>query len=373
MTDTTISIGNRVKQWDARHHVEYIRSNRFKRYMGTGENAIIQLVEDLTKKKGDAVSINLVGALDASSGYNTGSVSLVGNEKALPNEGHPIRIGVVRDAVVVNVEEEQASPISIRNAGRVALKDLQMRYLRNDIINALSSINGVNFALATQTQRDIWLSNNTDRVLFGAAKANLSTTAPEAGATHDFSGSLAAVDATADKLTGDVVSLMKRMAQTASTANGDGIRPYTYGEDMETYTMFAPSFAFRDLRAWIISEGYWQDAERAGKENPLFSGPTSIYWDGVIVREIPEIGAIAGAGASGIDVAPVFLCGTQALGVAWGMRTKSTIRKEDDYEFKYGVGFMELRGVEKIQWGSGTATAKDWGVVTGFVSGEPDA
>lgn len=364
MASTTISTANRVKQWDAKAHKEYIRANRFKRYMGASQNSIIMLKEDLTKKKGDAITIPLLGALDASGDYNTGSTTLVGNEKALPNEGHKIEVGVVRDATLVNVEEEQASPIGIREAGKSALKDLQMRYLRRDLINAFHSINGVNYANSTATQKNTWLAANSDRVLFGAARSNN---------TGTHSTSLANIDGTNDRLTGEVVSLAKRMAQTATTANGDGIRPYTYGEDMETYVMFVNTLAFRDLRRWMVDNKHWADAMAAGKDNPLFSGPTSIHWDGVVVREIPEIGVLSGAGDLGIDVSPGFFCGTQALGAAWAMRTKSTTRKEDDYGFQYGVGFMEMRGVNKIQYAQGTADATDWGMVTVYTSGVADA
>ena len=40
MAETTISTANRVKQWDDKAHLEYVRANRFKPYMGTNENAI---------------------------------------------------------------------------------------------------------------------------------------------------------------------------------------------------------------------------------------------------------------------------------------------------------------------------------------------
>lgn len=366
MAETTVSTANRVKQWDDKHHVEYVRANRFKPYMGGNENAIIQVKEDLTKKKGDAITIPLVGALDASGSPNDGSTDLVGNEKALPNDGHRISVKVVRDATLVNVEEEQASPINIRNAGRVALKDLQMRYLRNSIITAFGSIDGVAYGSASTAQKNTWHDNNSDRVLYGSAKSNF--------VASDHAASLANIDATDDKLTHGVVSLAKRMAQTASNVNGDGIRPVTYGQDNEMFVMFVPTFAFRDLREDMISNGYWQDALQRAKSNPLFSGPTSIEWDGVLVREIPEISVISGVGAGtpAIDVAPCYLCGSQALAAAWAMRTKTTLRKEDDYGFRYGVGFMELRGVEKLQYGQGGSSAKDWGMATVFAAGVAD-
>ncbi len=357
MASTTISTANRVKQWDDKAHTAYIRANRFKRYMGTSQNAIIQLKEDLTKKKGDAITIPLLGALDSSGGPNDGSSDLVGNEKALPNDGHQITVAVVRDATLVNVEEEQASPINIRNAGRQALMDLQMRYLRDDIIAALGSIAGVAYGSASEVNKDAWLAANSDRVLFGASQSNNSS--------NDHSASLLNVDATNDKLTRDVVSEMRAMAQDAAVANGEGIRPFTYGEDEETFVMFVDNKAFRDLKNDMAS--VLQDAEKRGKQNPLFTGTTSLYWDGVVIREIPEIGDIGTVGASSATVSPVYLCGTQALGAAWAMRTKTTLRKEDDYGFKYGVGFMELRKVDKCLYGSGTSGVQ-WGVVTGYVA-----
>lgn len=362
MAETTISTANRVKQWDDRAHKEYIRSNRFKRYMGTSENSIIMLKEDLTKKKGDAITCPLLGALDKSGGYNDGSSDLVGNEKALPNDGHQISIGVVRDATLVNVEEEQASPINIRNAGKTALKDLQMRYLRDDIISALGSIGGVAYGSASEPNKDAWLAANSDRVLFGAAKSNNSS--------NDHSASLLNVDATNDKLNKEMVSLMKRMAQSASTANGEGIRPFRFGEDEETYVLFAGTSAYRDLKLNLADEH--KDAEKRGRNNPLFTGTTSLYWDGVVIREIPEIASLGTVGAASAKVSPIYLCGTQALGIAWAMRTKTTLRKEDDYGFKYGVGFMELRGVDKLLYGSGTS-GKQWGLVTGYVAAADDA
>lgn len=356
MTNTTISAAVRAKQWDDNFFMEYVRANRFKRYMGTSENSIIQVKNNLTKKKGDAITINLVGALDADAGPNTGTTSLVGNEKALPNDGHKVTIGVVRDATVVNVEEEQASAFDVRDAGRQALKDLSMRYLRNDIIKALGSVQGVPYATANATQKNAWTVANVDRVLFGDAVANYSAT--HATALNNVTAAMT--------LTRDTVSLLRQIAQEAETVNGDGIRPFTYGEDEETYVLFVNSRAFRDLKKDL--EAVHKDARERALSNPLFTGTTSLYWDGVVIREIPEIGNFNNTATTPIPVTPIYLCGAQALAVAWAMTTKTTLRKEDDYGFQYGVGFMELRGVEKVLWGQGTTAAKDWSVVTGYVS-----
>lgn len=360
MTNTTISAAVRAKQFDSKLFAEYVRASRFKRYMGSGENSIIQVKRDLTKKKGDAITINLVGALDASSGPNTGGTSLVGNEKALPNDGHKVTVGVVRDATVVNMEEEQASAFDVREAGRQALKDLAMRYLKNSIIDALGSIQGVVFGSATATQKNNWTAANSDRVLFGDATANYSAT---------FSTAVNNITATM-KLTKEVVSLLKRRAQQAANANGEGIRPFTYGEDEETYVLFVGTSAYRDLKADL--ETVHENARERAKSNPLFTGTTSLYWDGVVIREIPEIAGFDNTATTPVHIEPIYLCGAQALAVCWAKELTTTLRKEDDYGFQRGVGFFEMRGVEKVLWGQGTTSAKDWGMATGFVAAAAD-
>ena len=325
MTNTTISAAVRAKQWDDNFFMEYVRANRFKRYMGISENSIIQVKNNLTKKKGDAITINLVGALDADAGPNTGTTTLVGNEKALPNDGHKVTIGVVRDATVVNVEEEQASAFDVRDAGRQALKDLSMRYLRNDIIKALGSVQGVPYATASAAQKNAWTVANVDRVLFGDAVANYSAT--HATALNNVTAAMT--------LTRDTVSLLRQIAQEAETVNGDGIRPFTYGEDEETYVLFVNSRAFRDLKKDL--ETVHKDARERALTNPLFTGTTSLYWDGVVIREIPEIGNFNNTATTPIPVTPIYLCGAQALAVAWAMTTKTTLRKEDDYGFQLSL------------------------------------
>lgn len=356
MTNTTVSAAVRAKEWDSDYFKEYVRGNLYKRYMGQGTNAIFQVKNDLTKKKGDAITIPLVGALDASAGPNTGATTLVGNEKALPNDGHKIQIGVVRDAVVVNVEEEQASAFDVRDAGKDALKVLSSRYLRNAISAALSSVRGVPYIAATAAQKNEWTVGNADRVLFGRNATNYN-------ATHATALNAITATETLDRAT---VSKLKTIARSAKSANGEGITPHIYGEDHETYVLFVGARGFRDLKKDM--EGVLAEAEKRGKENPLFTGGNSLWWDDVIIREIPSIAAFNNTAATAIPVEPMFMCGAQAVGIAWAQTTKTTTRKEDDYGYQYGVGFMELRGVEKILWGQGTAGAKDWGVATGFVS-----
>lgn len=363
MALTTVSAGNQAKQWDDKFFAEYVRENRFARYMGTDENAIIQLKEDLTTKKGGAISIPLVAKL-AGAGV-TGNGLLEGNEEALANYDMEIKVAMLRHGVAVTENEEQLTEIGLRNAARAMLKVWAKERMRSSLLTSLASIydpasgTEIAYANATAAQRDAWLSRNGDRVLFGKLKSNKV-------ATH--AGSLSNIDNTDDKLTKEVVSLAKRIAKTASPI----IRPFTTDEDEETYVLFTGSLGFRDVKNSL--DAVHRDAAERGNGNPLFRDGDLMY-DGVIIREIPEMGVLTqvgtdpdGAGALlPIDVQPWYLCGAQSLGVAWAKRT-STRTDVRDYGFVNGVAIQEMRGVRKMVFNN-----KDHGIVTGFSAGVADA
>jgi N4-gp56 family major capsid protein len=360
MALTTARTGLTPQLWDDQFFAAYIRANQFSAYMGTDENSIIQLREELTKKKGDSITFALVNEL-TDSGV-TGNTTLEGNEEALDARSHKVTVAPLRHAVAVTDWDEQKSAIDLRNAGKTMLKMWAMTKMRDAIISAFGSINGVAYASASEGQKDAWLVDNADRVLFGAAKAN--------AVSNDHSTALGLVDSTTDVLSPGIVSLAKRMAKTASPK----IRPIMVDRQGEWYVMFVPSVAFRDLKTNATYAAALADARERGKDNPLFVDG-DLMWDGVIVREIPEIATITGVGGSSIDVAPCYLCGAQAVGVGWAQRTKSVTQMRD-YDFVNGVGVSEIRGIEKLIFGSGAADTDDLkqnGVVTVYVSGVADA
>ena len=89
------------------------------------------------------------------------------------------------------------------------------------------------------------------------------------------------------------------------------------------------------------------------------------------VEDIP----VYAAGAAGIDIAPVFLCGAQALGLAWGKRPES-IEEVFDYKDKQGICIRQWYEVQKLRFGSGSsdvADLKDHGVVTGWFAAVADS
>jgi N4-gp56 family major capsid protein len=334
--------------------------------MGTTEGALIQVREDLTRKAGDTVVFPAVRRLIGAG--VTGNAVLEGNEEILNARSLNITVSAFRHAVAVSEWDEQKSVIDLRDAARQALMVWELEKMRNDIITSLEAITAdgnvqVSYAAATAAQRNAWMVNNADRVLFGASKSN--------AVSGVMATALLTVDNTADKMTAATVTLAKRIARTASPR----IRPISVNDDEEWFVMFMPSLPFRDLMNDPVIINTLQYAWDRGRDNPLFTAGDIIY-NGVIIREVPEMPIIAGAGTGGIDVAMSALCGAQALGIAWAQRMKSTTNVRD-YDYFHGVGLSEMRGIGKLRWGVDptvdTTKPVDAGVVSVFTAAVADA
>jgi N4-gp56 family major capsid protein len=363
MANTAVAAGLTVQQWDDKFFTEFIRDNRFKRYMGTDENSMIQMKEDLIAKQGKSVTFALVNALSGAG--VSGSSTLVGSEEKMNSRSCQVYVNKVRNAVVVPEIDQQYSAISLRDAAKVVLKDWILRKNKNDIINALGQVGG-NYAGtmytifaaaggATTTAQDAWCAANSDRVLFGASTANYSAT---------FATALGNVDDSGDLPTYARLNLMKALAQSASPA----IRPIRVNGDEEYYVALCGTKAFKRFQEDTTIAQINRDARTRGTDNPLFTGD-SLLANGIIIRCIPEIPDCAITGATSADVSPVFLCGAQALGYAVAQRVK-TITDDTDYQDKQGVAAQMIYGVEKLRFGTDatvdTTTPKDMGIFTGF-------
>jgi N4-gp56 family major capsid protein len=279
-----------------------------------------------------------------------------------------LTVGVIRHAVAVSQWDEQKSVIDLRNAARDALMVWELERMRNDIISSLGAMTAdgnvqITYAAATAGQRNTWLTNNADRVLFGATISN--------GSSNVMSTALATVDNTSDKMTASILGLAKRRARLASPR----IRPISVNNDEEWYVVFMPSLQFRDLMTDTVIINAMQYAWDRGRDNPLFTAG-DILWNGLIVREVPELTTITGAGTAGIDVAASYMCGAQALGIAWAQRARTTTNVRD-YDFFHGVGISEIRGIGKLRFGkdvtTDTTAPVDQGIMTIFCANVGDA
>ena len=362
MAKTSAATGLTVQQWDDKYFSEYLGNNPFKSYMGTSENSIIQVKENLSKKKGDSITFALVNKLTNTA--NDGTSALVGNEEAMGSRSHKLTVGLRRNAVTVTEFDEQISAIGLRDAAKPTLMDWSMEQDVDRVITQLGGINGVAYSSASEAQKDAWLVDNADRVLFGAAKANASS--------NDHSVALATIDNTADKLTPDALSLMKRIALSANPK----IKPIRIeGKNKRFFVVFAHPLVFRDLKNNAAMIQAQREVSVTMQNNKLFQGG-DLEWDGMIIHEVDDMTTLAGVGAGGIDVGRAVLCGAQAMGLGIAKRWETREKKEDDYGNERGCGIRAIDGLDKMTFGTGagdTDDLKDHGCVTGYFAAVADS
>lgn len=342
MALTTTVSGSRVQHWEDKFFAEYVRASQFARLMGEDTNSPFQVNRRLQgASAGDIINFPLITRLTNSA--VTGDNTMEGNEEALGNYNHQLTVNQRRNAVRVGKMEQLKTEVDYANAAKAMLKNWAVEDMRTQILDALGSPNvdgKTAHASCTAAQRNAWLTANSDRVLFGAAKSNASSLV--------WATAAATVDSTNDILQPNIISLAKRMAKTASPH----IRPMLVDEQGEWYVLLANSLCFRDLKTHSTMTQANREAMERGRDNALFVDG-DLMWDGVIVKEVPEIGVISGVGAGSpaIDIASNYLCGAQALGIGWAQTTK-LITDTFDYENQRGVCISEIRGIEKLMFNS---------------------
>jgi len=379
MADTSLTVASRIQKWDAQFFTEYVRDIRYRPFMGrSGKNAMMPIVVNYELTGGGkTVNIPLITRLRG--GGVQGTTRLSNNEEALGNFNKPITVNWNRQGVPIPKPEESWTDIDLREAARMQLRTWAAEVLRDDITSALLAYDGTSFLAGksaddtaspartplqvyqsySEPVKNAWLTANADRFLFGSAVAN--------GASNVHATALLTVDTVNDRLTTAVISLAKIRAQLADPR----IRPFKTNDaqGQEWFVMFVGSLGMNQLKQDAAMIAANREARpRDVESNPIFQAG-DLIWDGVIIREVPEIPVLVGVGNAGSDVSPAFLCGAQAVGLAWGQEPATRIKKEDDYGFVYGVAVEECRAASKMTYASGlTGQTVQHGMLTVFHS-----
>lgn len=370
MANTTVPSGNQVKKYHADFFREYVRESRYAPYTGTTNNNIITIKEGKQQ-----IHVPLITSLKGNG--VTGSSTLRGQGEQVNQYGLTLVPTYHRHAVEFDLEELDKPAYDLMVAARPLLMDWAMEKTRDDVTQAFGAIYDgttyANYGSATNAAMDTWLTNNSDRVLYGAAKSNASS--------NDHSTSLGNIDTTNDKLDASMMGVAKRIAQQAAPR----IRPIKVAGDKEMFVCFHDPYAFRNLSR--DSEVRQAQREVNGKGDPIFSGGGFVY-DNIMHIEVPEIGEFidgdengvapwgANATANGLNAAGngstrvgvSFLCGQQAVGFGLGMRPRVVVDKEFDYQFQPGVAVMLKHDIDKAFFNN-----KQHGVVTIFSSAAADS
>lgn len=282
--------------------LEWIRKSRFNRYMGDKEDMPIQFKYEL-KEGGQTIQFNFMRRIVG--GGVGGNMLLEGRETTVNRDKCVIKVDYLREAIAVTKGDEKKSIVEILPQVKGATMNFSKEKQRDRIIDASFMVSPDTTicaplynpdptrvqsgdpsyqritTIAGATEITTWITNNSDRVLFGTSNGNYSTTfatAMAAISTNDTSG-----------FTTTAVSMMKDKAKNADPH----IQPIRIGdEDEEYFIIFVDTKSFRQLQKdtdMKAANQYARSREGDGwKKNPLRTG-SDLEWDGCIIREIPEM------------------------------------------------------------------------------------
>ena len=293
------------KIWSAILLKEALREIYLSKFMGESTDNIIQVKNELTKQKGDKITIPLRMQMTSPGQSSQTVITLETNEEALIYYNYAVELWLYGHAVRADDKLSLQRPaFDLRTDMKDALKD--------------------------------WLANKIE-VLLATALA----TSPEA--THYINKTVSPTST----LTVALIQAAKRKAQLANPK----VRPINI-EGGEYYVMLVHPYGTKGLKA----DSDWKNAQLyaniRGKDNPIFNGALGII-DGVVLHEYDRSQLIVTAGKT-----RCLLLGAQAGALVWGQQPQWH-EKLFDYERIPGVAVDLMAGVGKCVF-----NALDFGVIT---------
>lgn len=354
--------------WSNKFAAEYVRSTPFSPYMGTKDDSVISVKNDLGGSNGAVIHQPYLARLTGTG--VTGSTTLYGSEDTLNNYSCATRATLRRNAVAIPESETFRTDLDIADAARYSLKNWCAESLRNDMIGAFGSLvvagaadgNGsyaedtyLPFA-ASGTAANAHVTANADRLLFGNANGNI--------VAGNMANSLLAVTASM-KLSAGVLNMAKRKAQLLTQFK---INPINVDTDAgrEWYVLFVGSEGYRDLSVDATILAANKDARERNLDNPIFQGGDLLY-NGIIIRQVPEMSALGAVGASGAIVSQAHFCGARAATLSWAKKPEPRVQ-QFDYGHQNNVAIVEIRGQNKF-----SVAGVQTGMVSLFHAASPDA
>lgn len=349
--------------WDEQFSVETYQSNPFAAYMGTGAGNIVRMKEDFASKRGNGISFEFITQLDEDA--ITGKTPLEGNEDQLGEYGDKVFWDRRKKGISLHEIDEAEAAIDLRKASRESLRDWADQDIKKMLLDRALDVGescDVDYFTGSDltNNKNAWNVNNADRVHYAGTSYN---------ATH--ATALSNINNTADqgKAGKKMLGIMKRMAATASPK----ITPVKWSktDNRKVFVCGVHPFTFRDIVASL--ESVEAQVSVAKRNEGIFLGGDREY-DGIVIHEIDDMPLILGAGAGGIDLAPVLFMGQEAFGYGIKSRYKSREAK-DGYGEVTGLGMFADYGIKKLCYRYGPnedVHGKQRGLITGFAAAEPD-
>ena len=350
VTNYGVNANEAVKLWSRKLAREALKATYIQKFIGEGDDSVIQMRNDTKKGPGDRVRVTLRMQLtgDGVQGDN----NLEGNEEALTTYTDDFVINQLRHAVRnAGKMSQQRVPFSVREEAMSGLRDWWSDRWDTWFFNQICG-----YTVQSDTR---YTGNNT-------------VTAPSAGRKIFATGS-ADETVNADNTKIMTLSLIDKAVEAAKVAT-PLIRPININGGKH-YVMFLHPYQVTDLRT-STSTGQWLDIQKAamsgGKvgENPIFTGALGMY-NGVVLHEAIRVtqGVHSTTGAAQTSTRRAVLCGAQAgvCGFGQGHSFKEYSWNEElfDYGNQLGVEAGCIGGLKKSIYNSvdfGTITVSTYAV-----------
>jgi len=294
-----------VKVWSAILLKEALRDMYLSKFMGESSDNIIQVKNELTKQKGDKITIPLRMQMAAAGQSSQTAITLEGNEEALVFYNYAVELYLYGHSVRTDDKLSLQRPaFDLRTEMKDALKD--------------------------------WLANKLE-VLLAAALCASPTTGRYINKTVSPTSTLTVA----------WIQAAKRKAQLVNPK----VRPVNI-EGGEYYVMLVHPYGAKGLKA----DSDWKNAQLyaniRGRDNPIFKGALGMI-DGVVLHEYDRSQLIITAGKT-----RCLLLGAQAGVLTWGQQPEWH-EKLFDYERVPGVAVDLMAGIGKTVFNS-----EDFGLIT---------
>lgn len=342
--------------WKVARNMSFINQ-----FAGTGSNAAIQRITELTKsEKGTKANLTLLA--DMQEDGTVGDYTLEGSEEALRSFDIQIDMDQLRFANRLSGRlADQKSVVNFREQSRDALA-----YAMADRIDQLAflTLSGVSYAYKNNgSLRNVaGTGQNLSELEFATAVSAPTTqrhvTCITGGDLNDSDGSM--TDNFADQ--GTAVKLSYgHIVELKAIAKERYIRGIRGAGNEEVYHMFVHPRQMADLKLDTDFLTAVRNAGTRGPSNPFFTGHNGLMVDGVMVHEFRHVFTNLGTGATA--KAGGLLLGAQALAMA-DIGLPEVVEETFDYGNQHGISIGKIFGFKKPVFRSDHAGGdQDFGVI----------
>lgn len=342
-------------------------------FAGTGSNAMVQRVTELTKSdKGARAVITLLA--DMTGDGITGDFTLEGNEEALRAYDITIQLDQLRFANrLAGRLADQKSVVNFRETSRDALA-----YAMADRMDQLAFLTLSGIAYTHKTNGVLRPTSGTAGHELVDLEFASDVSAPTASRHLRISGNdLLAGDTTA--ITGTDIFKYRHIVDLKAYAKDNYIRGIRGAGNDEVFHLFVTPQQMADLKLDSDFLANVRNAGVRGASNQLFAGSSSLMVDGVMVHEFRHVfsteGATTGTSSEagdpgykwGADAdvvgARALFCGAQALAMA-DIGMPEVVEDTFDYGNQAGISIGKIFGLRKPKYNSDySGSVQDFGVI----------